>query len=117
MKRPLLGASASKPAFPDRPAAGRLLADRLRHEQVDVDVVVGLARGGVEVALPIAQWLERPLDALAVRKVGHPLEPEYAIGAVTPDGGTFLRDGLTLPPDDVARAVDQARAAAVELDR
>ena len=45
------------------------------------------------------------LDALAVRKVGHPPQPGYGIGAVTPRGGLNMRspDGLT--EEEVAAAV------------
>jgi putative phosphoribosyl transferase len=79
--------------------------------------VVGLARGGVEVAAEVAEVLGLPLDALAVRKVGHPSQPEYGIGAVTPDGTVFVRahDGLT--DEELERAVDATREKADELDR
>ena len=58
-----------------------------------------------------------PLDALAVRKVGHPWQPEYAIGAVAPGNGVYVRasDGLT--EEEVAAAVDAAKVKAVILDR
>ena len=61
--------------------------------------------------------LELPLDALAVRKVGHPWQPEYAIGAVAPGNGVYVRasDGLT--EEEVAAAVDAAKVKAVILDR
>ena len=43
-------------------------------------------RGGVPVAAEVAACLGAPLDALVVRKVGHPFQPELAIGAVSADG-------------------------------
>ncbi len=103
--------------FEDREDAGRQLARALAKERLDDAVVVGLARGGVEVAAEVARALRLPLDALAVRKVGHPLEPEYAIGAVTPGSGVYVRahDGLT--DDDVQSAVAAAQARADSLDR
>ena len=52
---------------------------------------MGLARGGVVVAAEVARRLGLPLDALAVRKVRHPFQPEYGIGPVTPGGGIFVR--------------------------
>jgi predicted phosphoribosyltransferase len=54
---------------------------------------------------------------LAVRKVGHPAQPEYAIGAVTPGGGRFLRDAEDLTGAEVAGAVAEAQGRAEELDR
>lgn len=104
--------------FANRAQAGAELAERLRELGIEADVVIGLARGGVEVAAEVARVLRRPLDALAVRKVGHPLEPEYAIGAVTPgEDGRWIRarDGLT--DEQIEVAVDRAKRTAEELDR
>jgi putative phosphoribosyl transferase len=109
---------ASAPrVFVDRRDAGRRLADRLKDERIGAGVIVGLARGGVEVAAEVARRLGLPLDALAVRKVGHPFQPEYAIGAVTSNGSVYLRPNVDLPPEQVREAVDAAQATAVLLDR
>jgi hypothetical protein len=72
------------PLFADCGDAGRALADGLGDERGPELVVLGLARGGVEVAAEVARVLAAPLDAVAVRKVGHPLQLEYGIGAVAP---------------------------------
>lgn len=103
--------------FRDRRDAGRRLVGALRDESLGDAVVVALARGGVDVAAEVCRELGLPLDVLAVRKVGHPWQPEYAIGAVTPGGGVFVRghDGLT--DEEVASAVEGAQARAEELDR
>jgi len=45
-------------------------------------VVYALPRGGVPVALPIAQALGAPLDLLLVRKLGVPWQPELGFGAI-----------------------------------
>lgn len=100
--------------FRDRREAGRLLAlelvarDALQGSAGTL-VVIGLARGGVDVAAEVAAVLHAPLDALAVRKIGHPLRPEYGIGAVAPGGTKYIRtpDGLT-----EAEVADAVRAAA-----
>jgi predicted phosphoribosyltransferase len=41
-----------------------------------------LPRGGVPVAAEIAASLRAPLDVILVRKIGAPLQPELAMGAV-----------------------------------
>ena len=79
-------------------------------------VVVGLARGGVEVAAEVALGLHAPLDALAVRKVGHPWEPEYGIGAVAPGGIHYVRAHDGLSEDEVAEAVRSADEKSEALD-
>jgi putative phosphoribosyl transferase len=107
----------SRRLFADRADAGRQLAALVRECGLGQGVVVGLARGGVEVAAEVAEALGLPLDAVAVRKVGHPWQPEYALGAVTPDGTAYVRahDGLT--SEQVEQAVGEARSAAELLDR
>lgn len=105
------------PLFADRGDAGRALAAELEGKWGPELVVLGLARGGVEVAAEVARVLSAPLDVVAVRKVGHPLQPEYGIGAVTPGDGSYVRgpDGLT--EEEVAAAVEESKAKAALLDR
>ncbi len=103
--------------FADRRDAGRVLARALADEQRPGAVAVGLARGGVVVAAEVAHALGLPLDVVAVRKVGHPWQPEYALGAVAPGGGVYIRDPGGLGEAELARQVDAALARAAELDR
>ncbi len=72
--------------FQDRTQAGQLLARSLaRYKGRDV-VVYALPRGGVLVAAEVAAYLKAPLELIIARKIGHPMSPEYAIGAVTETG-------------------------------
>lgn len=103
--------------FTDRRDAGRVLAAALVDERRPGAVVVGLARGGVVVAAEVARVLGLPLDVVAVRKVGHPWQPEYALGAVAPDDGVYVRGPDGLSDEELAAAVEAAKARAVELDR
>ncbi len=68
--------------FASREAAGRELGHKLAQLGVRADLVLGLARGGVVVAAEVAHALRLPLDVLVVRKIGHPLQREFAIGAI-----------------------------------
>ena len=72
--------------FVDRTDAGRQLARRLEAKRGDRVVVLGLARGGVPVALEVAKGLEAPLDLLVIRKIGVPFQPEVAMGAIGENG-------------------------------
>ncbi|WP_232498850.1 phosphoribosyltransferase [Agromyces humatus] len=80
--------------FTDRADAGRRLAARL----IDIDapdpVVLGLPRGGVPVAAPVAVALGAPLDVLVVRKLGVPGQPELALGAIGEQGARVLNDDI-----------------------
>ena len=85
-------------------------------ERAFVPVVVGLARGGVEVAAEVARALDAPLDAVAVRKVGHPWWPEYGLGAVAAGDGVYLRAPDGLSEEELAHVVAAARRDAARLD-
>jgi putative phosphoribosyl transferase len=76
--------------FQDRSDAGRRLAARLAAYPLPRPLVLGLPRGGLPVALEVAQSLGAELDVLVVRKIGAPGNPEYAIGAVGEDGVVIL---------------------------
>jgi putative phosphoribosyl transferase len=101
----------SQGVFADRAAAGRRVVEILPELGAD-PLVLGLARGGVPVAGEVAAALVAPLDVLVVRKVGHPIQPEYALGAVSEDG-VVLPEGLA--PELVEPQVERARAQAVAL--
>jgi putative phosphoribosyl transferase len=79
-------------SFASRQDAGQKLGRHLLNEGVNVDVVVGLPRGGVVVAAEVAHALHRPLDVLVVRKVGHPLHREYAVGALAENDVVLLEE-------------------------
>src|SRR5439155_1560109 len=73
------------PMFADREEAGRRLAEALAHLRGQDVVVLGIPRGGVEVAAVVARELGAPLDVVIPRKVGAPGNPELGIGAVAED--------------------------------
>lgn len=69
--------------IPNRQVAAELLADRLEYYRGQKGVVLAIPRGGVPVAAPIARRLGMPLDVIVSKKIGHPANPEFAIGAVS----------------------------------
>jgi putative phosphoribosyl transferase len=73
--------------FDDRAQAGRELAKALARYRRERCVVLALPRGGVVVAAAVAEALDASLDLVLVRKIGAPMQPELALGAVV-DGGT-----------------------------
>lgn len=77
--------------FNDRAEAGEKLAQAVLQEVEKLDsqaqfVVYALPRGGIPIAVPIAEALHCPLDILVAKKIARPQNPELAIGAVTADG-------------------------------
>lgn len=101
--------------FRDRSEAGQAMAELLGHYRGNEEVIVlGLPRGGIPVAWEVAAALNAPLDALVVRKLGAPGNPEFAFGALSTGGRVVLADdvvrALRLTPEQV-RAVAGAEAA------
>jgi putative phosphoribosyl transferase len=71
--------------FADRKEAGQQLAEALASLRDEDVVVLGIPRGGVEVAAVVAEALHAPLDIVIPRKVGAPGNPELGLGAVAED--------------------------------
>lgn len=115
-------AAATLP-FRDRQEAGRALAVRLAQALQPAPtpadaLVLALPRGGLPVALPIAQALGLPLDVLVVRKLGVPGQPEYAMGAIASGGLQVLNEDVLRELDISSATVDTvARAERQELAR
>jgi putative phosphoribosyl transferase len=106
--------------FADRVDAGRRLALAVAQRVRDGNpLVMGLPRGGVPVAFEVAQVLGAPLDVLVVRKLGAPMQPELAMGAIASGGVRVLNPdvlrGLGLTAEDVARV--ERRESAVLAQR
>lgn len=89
--------------FASREDAGRRLGLRLKADGLQADLVLGLPRGGVVVAAEVACALRLPLDVLIVRKIGHPWQREFAVGALA-EGGVVVLDEAVLRRDPVLRA-------------
>ena len=86
--------------FVSRQDAGRRLGEYLRFRGVSADLILGLPRGGVVVAAEIARELDRPLDVLVVRKIGHPIQREFAVGAMAEPELIFLeQEGRDVDPE------------------
>lgn len=99
--------------FANRNDAGRRLAEKIRGNGINgFTTILGLPRGGVPVAAEVARLLEAPLDVLVVRKLGHPANPELALGAVAEDGVRVLNHDLA---DSVRDLSDRVHAESLEV--
>lgn len=78
----------NRPLWRDRSSAAEALVERLADLRGQAGIVrlVALPRGGIAVGAVLARRLGLPLITWSVRKLGHPRNPEYAIGAVAPAG-------------------------------
>jgi len=81
--------------FLNRTDAGRRLAVALEGRVEAPAVVAGIPRGGVAVALPVAERLGAPLTVVYARKLTVPSWPELAFGAVDEDGFALIDSRTT----------------------
>lgn len=72
--------------FQNRHDAAARLGEALRKYEGKNGVVVGLPRGGIPLAYFLAKLLNFQMVVIPSKKIGHPLNKEYAIGAVTLEG-------------------------------
>lgn len=100
----------------DRSDAGRVLARLLEGFRGRPGVVYAIPRGGVPVAVEVARHLGMPLEVLLSKKIGHPGNPEYAIGAVTLTD-RVLHDRGGVPEAYVRRETERLRAVMAEQAR
>ncbi len=105
--------------FENRDEAGRKLAEEVRSRlgprgEDERRIVLGLPRGGVPVALPVAEAIDASLDVLVVRKLGAPGHEEYAMGAIASGGIEVLDESvvqrLGVEQDQLDRIVARERA-------
>lgn len=81
--------------FKDRTEAGLLLASKLRKYKNDPGIVLAIPRGGVPIGYAVAKELGFPLEVILIKKIGHPNNKEYAIGAAS------LTDYFIVPHENV----------------
>jgi len=82
--------------FKNRIDAGLQLSAKLRGFQNDPAIVLAVPRGGVPVAFAVARELGFPLELILTKKIGHPMNKEYAIGAAS------INDYFIVPHADVS---------------
>jgi putative phosphoribosyl transferase len=95
--------------FQNRSEAGMLLADKLRKYQNMPGVLLAVPRGGVPIAYEVAKEINMPLEIILVKKLGHPLNKEYAIGAVS------LKDMFIIPHEDVTDSYIQQQVEIIRI--
>lgn len=109
--------------FKTRQEAGERLADRtveMADELVD-PIVLAIPRGGVPVGSSIAQKLGCAFDAISLRKLPVPRNPEAGFGAVTRDKTVVLNNPLLsqlyLSEREIDRVVDDVYGEVLRRDR
>src|SRR5208283_4463136 len=103
--------------FRDRHEAGDRLAGALaRYKGKKDTIILAIPRGALQIGEILHGKLELPLDIMITKKIPHPMNDEFAIGAVGPGGAYFLNDpsAIGVPMgyverkiDDISKAIDE----------
>lgn len=96
--------------FKDRIDAGiklaEVLSEKISIQKKDI-VLLALPRGGVPIANEISKRFHIPFDVLIVRKIGHPHNEEFGIGATTEDGRYWLNPLYIDVSPDIDAQIDK----------
>ena len=100
--------SRDKPFIDRRDAGfelGKLLEKKYKGKNA---LVLGIPRGGVEVAYDISKILGAELSVVISKKLPHPNQQEFAVGAVSEDGSLFINPaGKKLDDHTLQRIIDE----------
>lgn len=94
--------------FTNRKEAGILLAEKLKIYRNKPTVVLAIPRGGLPVGAEIAKKLNAPLDVVLSKKIGHPYNKEFAIGAVSLKG-IILSSSENIPDSYIKSETEKIR--------
>lgn len=102
--------------FENREDAGQQLSTLLIEKNISADCVITIPRGGIPVALVVAKLLHLPLKLILVRKLGHPINSEFAIGAITEKNilvhnDSFIKEGHP----EIAAIIKKERKRIIEM--
>lgn len=92
----------------DRKEAGILLSQKLEKYQNSDAIILAVPRGGVPIGYELSKNLHLPLDIILSKKIGHPLNKEYAIGAVSLDS-TIINQHPDITKEYIEREIKHLR--------
>lgn len=102
--------------FKDRNDAAFQLVPFLDKYKSDQGVVFAVPRGGVPIGFVLARHFNFPLELLLTKKIGHPLNKEVAVGAVSMEDYE-VSEHYDLPQSYIREEVQNITAALQERYR
>ncbi len=96
-----------KPIFKDRHDAAMKLAEKLVPYKGKNGIVLAVPRGGVPIGYVIAKELGLPLEIILSKKIGHPYNPEFAIGSVSLHGALIDDSVMDVDMDYIHREAER----------
>lgn len=94
--------------FRNRKEAGSILTGKLIKYIKQNTVILAIPRGGVPVGYEISQSYTLPLELVLIKKIGHPTNKEYAIGAASLTD-YFIKDHEAADPEYISEELRRIR--------
>lgn len=94
--------------FKDRIEAAIQLSEALIQFKKEDVVVLAIPRGGLPLGSIVAKKLQSPLDVVLTKKIGHPYQKEYAIGAVSLEN-IILSDAIGVTKNYIEEEIQRIR--------
>ena len=99
--------------FVDRYDAAMQLATRLEKYKNEDGVILAVPRGGVPIGYYLAKHLDFALDLLMTKKLGHPANEEFAIGAVDIESAT-VEEAYLIPKEYIQQQTKRIKQELIE---
>ena len=95
--------------FEDRIDAGSQLAQKLTVDHPENTIVLALPRGGVPLGLKISAVHSLLFDVVLAKKIVHPLQPEFAIGAIAENGDPIINTNIDVEQSWIDSDTERAK--------
>ncbi|RNL75307.1 phosphoribosyltransferase [Sinomicrobium pectinilyticum] len=100
--------------FKNRVQAATKLAKVLKPYSSQNAIVLAIPRGGLPLGVVVAGTLKLPLDVVLTKKIGHPYNREYAIGAVSLENVVLDNTVKNIPESYIAEEIRRIRNTLTE---
>jgi len=92
-------------------AAQEMIRYLVRFKDNKNAIILAIPRGGLQIGYVLAKELHVPLDVALTKKIGHPTQEEYAIGAVSLTGEVLdPKVSREVSPDYIKNQIKEIRA-------
>jgi putative phosphoribosyl transferase len=107
---PSMEITSTLPAYHDRNDAAIVLSERLQKFKGTNAIILAIPRGGVPIGCDLATDLQLPVEIALAKKIGHPSNPEYAVGAVTLEDAYFDEEAESISPGYLDKEAKKIKA-------
>lgn len=100
--------------FEDRIDAAKQLTKKIKVSEPKNTVVLAMPRGGIPLAMTMSKEFDIPLDVILAKKIGHPMNSEFAIGALAEGGEPLMNEDIHVSSSWFEKRIKQINE---EIDR